>query len=213
MFSKRETKEESDDVEESEESEDEGVQEKSESPEEEEEEPKEEDIEIQQDEDGGEKADDEGADEDDERQEEYLRAYAEASTDEERREKILGILAEARVLLNEGQMPAMEEKKPEEKPSGSTEGMDAVLPDSGRTVTPVSSVLMHRSIEFMEIGKLTMEKNKLTQYLEEAEDEESAKGIEVQIREVDIKLKTMKDHTREQDSRSSHRRAKKMRRK
>ena len=125
----------------------------------------------------------------------------------------MGILAEARALLNEGQMPAMEEKKPEEKPSGSTEGMDAVLPDSGRTVTPVSSVLMHRSIEFMEIGKLTMEKNKLTQYLEEAEDEESAKGIEVQIREVDIKLKTMKDHTREQDSRSSHRRAKKMRRK
>ena len=80
-------------------------------------------------------------------------------------------------------------------------------------MTPVSSVLMHRSIEFMEIGKLTMENNKLTQYLEEAEDEESAKGIEVQIREVDIKLKTMKDHTREQDSRSSHRRAKKMRRK
>ena len=44
-----------------------------------------------------------------------------------------------------------------------------------------------------------MEKNKLTQYLEEAEDEEGAKGIEAQIKDVDIKLKMMKDHTREQD--------------
>jgi hypothetical protein len=49
--------------------------------------------------------------------------------------------------------------------------MDVILPDSGRTVTPVTSELMHRSIEFMEIGKLTVEKNKLAQYLEEAEDE------------------------------------------
>ena len=77
--------------------------------------------------------------------------------------------------------------------------MDAVLPDSGRTVTPVTSVLMHRSIETLEIGKLTMQKNKLTQYLDKAEDEESAKGIEAQIKEVDIKLKTMKEHTRERD--------------
>jgi hypothetical protein len=30
---------------------------------------------------------------------------------------------------------------------------------------------MHRSIETLEIGKLTMQKNKLAQYLEEAEDE------------------------------------------
>ena len=183
---REEAEEESDDVEDSGESEDEEVQEQSESPGEEEEEPKEEDIEIEQeDEDEGEEADDEGADEDDKRQEEYLRAYAETSADEESREKILGILAEARALLDEGQMPAI-----------STEGMDAVLPDSGRTVTPVTSVLMHRSIETMEIGKLTMQKNKLTQYLEEAEDEESAKGIEGQIKEVDIKLKTMKEHTR-----------------
>ena len=73
------------------------------------------------------------------------------------------------------------------------------MPDSGRTVTPVTSVLMHRSIETLEIGKLTMQKNKLTQYLDKAEDEESAKGIEAQIKEVDIKLKTMKEHTRERD--------------
>ena len=44
-----------------------------------------------------------------------------------------------------------------------------------------------------------MEKNKLTQYLDEAEDEEGAKGIEAQIQKVDIKLKTMKDYTREPD--------------
>jgi hypothetical protein len=108
-----ETEEESDDVEDSEESEDEEVQEQSESAEEEEEEPKEEDIEIEQeDEDEGEEADDEGADEDDKRQEEYLRAYAETSADEESREKILGILAEARALLDEGQMPAMKKRNP-----------------------------------------------------------------------------------------------------
>ena len=177
---REEAEEEPDDVEDSEEPEDEEVQE----------------IE-QEDEDEGEEADDEGADEDDKRQEEYLRAYEEISADEESREKILGTLAEARALLDEGQMPAMEEKKPKEKSSGSTGGMDAVLPDSGRAVTPVTSVLMHGSIEIMETGKLTMEKNKLTQYLEEAEDEESAKGIEAQIKEVDIKLKTMKGSTHE----------------
>jgi len=66
-------------------------------------------------------------------------------------------------------------------------------------VTPVISVLMHRSIEMLEIGKLTMEKNELTQYLEEAEGEESAKGIEAQIKEVDSKLKTTKEYTRAQD--------------
>ena len=142
-----ETEEESDDVEDSAESGDEEVQEQSESPEEEEEEAKE-DIEIEQeDEDEGEEEDDEGADEDDKRQEEYL---AETSANEESREKILGVLGEARALLDEGQMPAMEEKKCKEKSSGSTEGMDAVLPDSGRTVTAVTSVLMHRSIELLE---------------------------------------------------------------
>ena len=110
---REETEKESDDVEDSGESEDEEVQEQSESPGEEEEEPKEEDIEIEQeDEDEGEEADDEGADEDDKRQEEYLRAYAETSADEESREKILGILAEARALLDEGQMPAMKKRNP-----------------------------------------------------------------------------------------------------
>ena len=110
---REETEEESDDVEDSGESEDEEVQEQSESPGEEEEEPKEEDIEIEQeDEDEGEEADDEGADEYDKRQEEYLRAYAETSADEESREKILGILAEARALLDEGQMPAMKKRNP-----------------------------------------------------------------------------------------------------
>ena len=44
-----------------------------------------------------------------------------------------------------------------------------------------------------------MEKNELTQYLEEAEGEESAKGIEAQIKEVDSKLKTTKEYTRAQD--------------
>ena len=146
-----ETEEESDDVEDSEESEDEEVQEQSESAEEEEEEPKEEDIEIEQeDEDEGEEEDDEGADEDDKRQEQYL---AETSADEESREKISGILAEARALLDEGQMPATEEKKSKEKSSGSTVGMDALLPDSGRTVTPVTSVLMHRSIQLLESSR------------------------------------------------------------
>ena len=116
-----ETEEESDDVEGSEESEDEEVQGQSECSEEEEEEPKEEDIEVEQEDEGkGEEADDEGADEDDRRQEEYLRAHAETSADEESREKILGILAEARALLDEDSMPAMKEKESKEKSSRST---------------------------------------------------------------------------------------------
>ena len=66
-----------------------------------------------------------------------------------------------------------ETSTPKEKDAatGSTEAPEAVLPVSGRAVTPVTSVLMHRSIELMEIGRMSVERNKLIQYLEEAEDE------------------------------------------
>ncbi len=41
----------------------------------------------------------------------------------------------------------------------------AVLPDSGRTVTPMTSLFMHRSIEHMEIGRLSVRKNELVNML------------------------------------------------
>ena len=194
---REETEEESDDAEDSEESEDEEVQEQSECPEEEEE-----DIEVEQEDEGkGEEADDEGADEDDRRQEEYLRTYAETSADNESREKILEILAEARALLDEDPTSRKEQKESKEKSSGSTRGMDVVLRDSGRTVTqwPQCWCIDPSSSWRLERSPWRGTSSPSTSSLVEAEDEESAKGIEQQKKEIDNKLKVMKEYAWEQD--------------
>ena len=93
-----------------------------------------------------------------------------------------------------------EEKEREVKDEETTDvGKGAVLPDSGRTVTPMTSLFMHKSIEHMEIGRLSMRKNELAKYIETAEDEEEAERYEVMLKEVMQKLEGMKSYVAKQN--------------
>ena len=176
--------------------------------------------------DAGEEADDEDDEDDYERQEEYLQAYlreTETTGDPDARERILQTLKEARDMLDGGEVPGLEtieeeamvdetKKKAEveetstpkgkDAATGSTEAPEAVLPVSGRSVTPVTSVLMHRSIELMEIGKMSVERNKLIQYLEEAEDESTEKDLKEKIENLEKKMAETKKYVKEQDAKA-----------
>ena len=61
------------------------------------------------------------------------------------------------------------------------------LPDSGRTVNPMTSLFMHKSIEHLEIGRLSMRNNELVKFIETAEDEDDAKRYEDMLAEVEKK--------------------------
>lgn len=63
----------------------------------------------------------------------------------------------------------------------------AVLPGSDRTVTPMTSLFMHKSIEHLEIGRLSMRNNELVKFIETAEDEDDAKRYEDMLAEVEKK--------------------------
>ncbi len=76
----------------------------------------------------------------------------------------------------------------------------AVLPGSDRTVTPMTSLFMHKSTEHMEIGRLSMRKNELAKYIENAEDEEEAERYEVILKEVMQKLEGMKSYVAKQNA-------------
>ena len=175
---------------------------------------------------GEEEADNEDDEDEHERQEEYLQAYlreTETTGDPDARERILQTLKEARDMLDGGGVPELEtiEKEamveepkekveveetstPKEKDAakGSTGVPEAVLPVSGRAVTPVTSVLMHRSIELMEIGKMSVERNKLIQYLEEAEDESTEKDLKKKIENLEKKMAETKKYVKEQDAKA-----------
>ena len=94
-----------------------------------------------------------------------------------------------------------EEKEKEGKDEEATDlDKGAVLPDSGRTVTPMTSLFMRKSIEHMEIGRLSMRKNELAKYIETAEDEEEAERYEVMLTEVMQKLEGMKSYVAKQNA-------------
>ena len=63
-----------------------------------------------------------------------------------------------------------------------------------RRLTPMTSMLMHRTIESLNIGRLALEKKKVAQYIEEAEDEEEANRLEQRLREINSELERQKDH-------------------
>ena len=104
--------------------------------------------------------------------------------------------------LPAGSAGLVEEKKEEKEGAASTE-----LPaDSAgliqRRLTPMTSMLMHRTIESLNIGRLALEKKKVAQYIEEAEDEEEANRLEQRLREINSELEKQKDHMQKQDKES-----------
>lgn len=51
----------------------------------------------------------------------------------------------------------------------------------------------------MEIGNLALEKRRLAQYIEEEEDEEEVRRYEKMLKEVEERLKYLKDYVSNQD--------------
>ena len=51
----------------------------------------------------------------------------------------------------------------------------------------------------MEIGNLALEKRRLVQYIEEEEDEEEVRRYEKMLKEVEERLKYLKDYVSNQD--------------
>ena len=155
------------------------------------------------------------ADDEDENVEEVMNAYmeevAEFQTEDERK-AIREALGEAKRFLeiekttHEIELQEALEKETEqvagddEKKEDATDAvMGAVLPDSGRTVTPMTSLFMHKSIEHMEIGRLSMRKAELAKFIETAEDEEEAERYEGMLKEVMEKLEGMKSYVSKQN--------------
>ena len=71
-----------------------------------------------------------------------------------------------------------------------------------RRLTPLTSMLMHRTIESLNIGRLAIEKKKVTQYIEEAEDEKEAERHESRLKEINAEMEKLKDHISKQDRES-----------
>ena len=71
---------------------------------------------------------------------------------------------------DENEMEAKDDEKPGTK--------ETTLPDSGRVVTPMTGVLMHRTIEGLQVGRLHYEKRKLAEMIENAEDDEEVQRHE-----------------------------------
>ena len=155
------------------------------------------------------------ADDEDENVEEVMNAYMEevaAFQTEDERKEIREALDEAKRFLeiekttHEIELQEALEKETEqvagddEKKEDATDVvMGAVLPDSGRTVTPMTSLFMHKSIEHMEIGRLSMKKAELAKFIETAEDEEEAARYEGMLKEVMEKLEGMKSYVSKQN--------------
>lgn len=152
------------------------------------------------------------AEDDDEDAEAVMDAYFNEMRDldiEKEKEATITALKEAKALLEAEEDDLAIQKKfkeaveeSEEKP---TEGGEekvkrgTVLPDSGRTVTPMTSVLMHRSIESMEVGRLSVEKNKIIQMLETAEEDQEYKHLTEKLETVEKQLKELKTYVSQQD--------------
>jgi hypothetical protein len=144
----------------------------------------------------------------------YLDEMKEYDMDQER-ENIRKTLNEAKEFLtaerddNEVQMRLELEKlaKSPEKDENETEAKDdekpvtkeATLPDSGRVVTPMTGVLMHRTIEGLQVGRLHYEKRKLVEMIENAEDDEEVQRHEKRITEIEEELKQLRNYISKQD--------------
>ena len=63
----------------------------------------------------------------------------------------------------------------------------------------MTSLFMHKSIEHMEIGRLSMKKAELAKFIETAEDEEEAERYEGMLKEVMEKLEGMKSYVSKQN--------------
>ena len=61
---------------------------------------------------------------------------------------------------------------------------------------------MHRTIESLNIGRLALEKKKVAQYIDEAEDEEEAQRHENRPKEINAEMEKLKDHMSKQDRES-----------
>ena len=94
----------------------------------------------------------------------------------------------------------------EEGKEGSGAGSKEQPADSAglirRRLTPLTSVLMHRTVESLNIGRLALEKKKVAQYIDEAEDEEEAQRHERRLKEINAEMEKLKDHMSKQDRES-----------
>ena len=104
--------------------------------------------------------------------------------------------------LPAGSAGLVEEKKEEKEGAASTELPAGSAGLIQRRLTPMTSMLMHRTIESLNIGSLALEKKKVAQYIEEAEDEEEANRLEQRLREINSELEKQKDHMQKQDKES-----------
>ena len=104
--------------------------------------------------------------------------------------------------LPAGSAGLVEEKKEEKEGAASTELPAGSAGLIQRRLTPMTSMLMHRTIESLNIGRLALEKKKVAQYIEEAEDEEEANRLEQRLREINSELEKQKDHMQKQDKES-----------
>ena len=100
-----------------------------------------------------------------------------------------------------GMVEAKEEVKEESGAESKERPADSAGLIRGR-LTPLTSVLMHRTIESLNIGRLALEKKKVAQYIEEAEDEEEAERHENRLKEIKEEMDKLKDHMGKQDRES-----------
>ena len=84
------------------------------------------------------------------------------------------------------------------KKGRSSAGLAGNLPDR-RTVGANSSLLMHRTIETLEIGKLSEERERLNDKINETEDADEGEALEGQVAEIAAKLEKMKKCVRNED--------------
>ena len=97
------------------------------------------------------------------------------------------------------------EMKEEGKEESGVESKEQPADSAGlirRRLTPLTSVLMHRTIESLNIGRLALEKKKVAQYIDEAEDEEEAQRHENRLKEINAEMEKLKDHMSKQDRES-----------
>ena len=66
-------------------------------------------------------------------------------------------------------------------------------------MTPMTGVLMHRTIEGLQVGRLHYEKRKLVEMIENAEDDEEVQRHEKRITEIEEELKQLRNYISKQD--------------
>ena len=96
----------------------------------------------------------------------------------------------------------VEEEEEEAEGAASTELPAGSAGLVERQLTPMTWMLMHRTIESLNVERLALEKKKVAQYIEEAEDEEEANRLEQRLREINSELEKQKDHMQKQDKES-----------